>query len=493
MLEKLDLNIVAEKKEYKARKNKLEQRLTALQRDVMAQGIPVVIVIAGWEASGKGTILNEMILPFDPRGYSVYYADAPNCEEIRYPFLWRFWTRTPARGRIAVFAQSWYRTVTDEKVNGERTRNGVSMAYDAITAFERQLADDGALVLKFFLHISRKEQRKRLDALAAKSATAWRVSKKDRRQNKNYRKYVAAYEEMLSRTHAAYAPWIPVEAHDRRHSILKVMEHIAEAIERAVSVSKGNKPAAERSSTKPADPTVRVLRKVNMAAKLERRQYDKLLDEKQARLHELHQELRSKGPGVAIVFEGWDAAGKGGAIRRLARAMDPRGYEVIPISAPSETEKAHHYLWRFWRTLPPTGFVKIFDRSWYGRVLVERIEGFCDEPAWRRAYSEINEMERHITDEGMELIKFWLNISDAEQLARFKARQANSLKAWKITDEDWRNRKQWKNYERAINEMLFRTSTPAAPWTIVPANCKLYSRIMVLDTVIKALERRLKK
>jgi polyphosphate kinase 2 (PPK2 family) len=194
---------------------------------------------------------------------------------------------------------------------------------------------------------------------------------------------------------------------------------------------------------------------------------------------------------VVIAYEGWDAAGKGGNIRRLTEHLDPRGYEVVPIAAPNDIELAHHYLWRFWREVPKAGHITIFDRTWYGRVLVERVEGFCTVTDWRRAYREINEMERHLTAFGTVLCKFWLQIDRKEQLRRFREREAIAYKKWKITDEDWRNRRKWKAYQAAVEEMLARTSTPHAPWTIVESNCKWYARIKVLDTVIDAIKKAL--
>lgn len=189
------------------------------------------------------------------------------------------------------------------------------------------------------------------------------------------------------------------------------------------------------------------------------------------------------GPPICVVFEGWDASGKGGAIRRLVAPLDPRHVRVASIAAPTADEKRHHFLSRFWPVLPGWGGMAVLDRSWYGRVLVERVEGYATEEQWRRAYDEIRSFERTLTDEGMVLIKFWMHISAKEQLRRFHAREKNVLKRWKLTDEDWRNRHRWADYEDAVNEMLERTDSSYAPWTVVEAEDKRFARVKVLQTV----------
>jgi len=234
-----------------------------------------------------------------------------------------------------------------------------------------------------------------------------------------------------------------------------------------------------------------MLETVDLAKKLTPQDYRVQLIRLQVRLGELGFQVYKQQRPVIIAFEGWDAAGKGGAIRRLTERLDPRGYVVYPISAPKGDDAEHHYLWRFWRRLPEAGQIAIFDRTWYGRVLVERVEGFCKEEEWRRAYREINEFERQLVDYGVVLVKFWLHISQEEQLARFEARQETAYKAWKLTDEDWRNRGKWDQYAEAVEDMLLRTSTTIAPWSVVPANDKFYSRVFVLETVVKALEDQL--
>lgn len=235
-----------------------------------------------------------------------------------------------------------------------------------------------------------------------------------------------------------------------------------------------------------------MLERLDLSVKMPRDEYEKWLKILQADLHQLAYQVYLQKAPVVVVFEGWDAAGKGGTIKRLTEKMDPRGYVVWPIAAPHGDDRERHYLYRFWRRLPEQGQIAIFDRSWYGRVLVERVEGFCAEEAWKRAYTEINQFERQLTDFGAIIFKFWMHISKEEQLERFRERERTNYKAWKITDEDWRNRGKWEDYETATEEMLRKTSTPNAPWTVVEANDKLFARIKVLRTVAEKLRQALK-
>ncbi|HUT32264.1 MAG TPA: phosphate--AMP phosphotransferase [Planctomycetota bacterium] len=498
MLEKLDLSRKVSKADYKKAKDGLDLRLAALQRKVKDLKIPVIILFEGWDAAGKGTLINELILPLDPRGFNVYSTLPPTEEESLHPFLWRFWPRTPARGRIAIFDRSWYRRVLGERVDGRVKGRALQQAYEDITSFERLLANGGNVIIKFFLHISRKEQKRRFEKLEGNPATAWRVTKADWRDHKRYDKHLAAAEDMLAGTDADFAPWTVVESHNQRFATLKIFETVVEALERRVAAAAPApkvKAAPAPAAPAPALPEAlkaSILDGVDMSPALDQDAYRKRLKKAQARVRELEYEIYRRRVGVVLAFEGWDAAGKGGNIRRLTQNLDPRGYTVIPIAAPNDIEKAHHYLWRFWTEMPKAGHIAIFDRSWYGRVLVERVEGFCAEGEWKRAYREINDMEHHLANSGVVVRKFWLQITKEEQLRRFKERQRLAYKRWKITEEDWRNREKWDLYKAAVEEMLFRTSTPYAPWIIVEANCKWYARIKVLDTVIEGIEDRLK-
>ena len=496
MLESIDLSRKIPKTEYKAVKDDLELKLAELQRRAKELRIPVIIVFEGWDAAGKGTLINDLILPLDPRGFSVYSTLAPNQEESLRPFLWRFWNQTPEHGRITIFDRSWYRMVQTERVSGSVNRKDLPGVFNDIRSFERQLADDGTIIIKFFLHISADEQKKRFNRLRKNPSTAWRVTDDDLKRLKQYDEYLIATDEMLAETDSGFAPWTVIEAHDRRFASLKIFNAVISAFERSIRAAENKQP---KTAERPEDPGIdipanlnpSILDSVDLSKSYDRDEYRSKLKRMQNRVRELEHEIYVQRIPVIIIYQGWDAAGKGGNIKRLTQNLDPRGYEVIPISAPNDIEKAHHYLWRFWTKIPKAGHISIFDRSWYGRVLVERVEGFCTETEWKRAYREINEMEIHLTNFGTIVFKFWIHIDKDEQLARFKAREQIEYKRWKMTEEDWRNREKWDLYKIAVEEMLFRTSTPYAPWTIVESNCKWHARIKVLKTIIRTIEARI--
>ncbi|UCF63614.1 MAG: phosphate--AMP phosphotransferase [bacterium] len=494
MLENIDLSQKINKSDYRNRFEQLEIELGNLQRKAKSLQIPIILLFEGWDAAGKGTLINKLTLALEPRGFTVHPINPPNSEEQFRPFLWRFWIKTPEKGRIAIFDRSWYGRVLVERVDRLLKKKVWQNAYHEIKSFERQLVADGAIIIKFFLHISKKEQAKRFNKIQKIPATRWKVTKEDWKHHKQYEKYLEAIEEMLAKTDSDFSPWKIIESHDRRFATVKIFQITIEAIQKRVNEVEASpkSPAKRKRKTVYFDPLgSSVLSKVDLSLHLGRIDYEKALSARQKRLRELEHEIYVKRIPVVLIYAGWDAAGKGGNIRRLVNSLDPRGYEVIPISAPNDIEKAHHYLWRFWIKIPKAGHIAIFDRSWYGRVLVERIEGFCSEAEWRRAYQEINEMEEQLTNFGTILIKFWLHIDKDEQLRRFKEREKIPYKNWKITEEDWRNREKWDQYEAAIDEMLQRTSTLYAPWTIVESNCKWYARIKTLSTVINTIEHRL--
>ncbi len=495
MLEKIDLTKSLKKKEYKKRMAKLESKIAFLQRELKNLGVPVMIVFEGFGAAGKGTQINRLIQALDPRGFTVYSTDAETKDEKMHPFLWRFWTKTPEKGRIAVFDRSWYRKLLVDRYEKKTSKKEIPIILEEISSFEKQLTDGGTLVMKFFLDISEREQKKRFHKLMEKKATSWRVSDKDLDKNKHFQDYLEMADEMLTKTDSDYAPWTIVEAEDDRYATVKILSTVAAAFEDRYKKEKESK-KKEREVDGRFDKSElndSVLKKVDLSKKMEEKAYEKRLDELQKKLRLLHGKLYAKRIPVVLAFEGWDAGGKGGAIKRLTNALDPRGYTVNPTSSPNDIERAHHYLWRFWTKMPKDGHIAIFDRTWYGRVMVERIEGFCTTQDWQRAYKEINQMEQQLVNHGAVVLKFWLHIDKEEQARRFQDRQDNPEKSWKITDEDWRNREKWDLYEKAVDEMLVRTSTADAPWIIVEGNDKLYARIKVLETVVNALEKRMKK
>lgn len=491
MLEQVDLSKSISKKEYEAVLDPLRWRLSALQEQAKDAGVCTVIVFEGWDAAGKGTLINRLATALDPRGFKVHPISAPTEEEALRPFLWRFWTRLPAKGQIGIFDRSWYGDVLIGRVEKLIPRKRWQRSYEEILEFERQLADDGVILIKFWLHIDKREQKKRFKKLERDPALSWKVGKGEWRRHRQYDKYLLAVEEMLERTNTAFAPWTVVEATDRRFARVKMYETVIAGLERALARPSRSATAAGPSVPQAIGPVAvqtGMLDHADLTKTLGQAEYTKRLDDLQEELFRLEHEIYTYRIPVVIAYEGWDAAGKGGNIKRLTLGLDPRGYEVIPVGAPTDDEKAHHYLWRFWRHLPKAGHIVIFDRTWYGRVLVERVEGFCAREDWERAYREINEFEGQLVSFGTVLIKFWLHISKEEQLRRFQERETVEHKKYKITPEDWRNREKWDLYKAAITDMLQRTSTTYAPWTIVEANSKYYGRIKALSTVLSAMQ-----
>ena len=495
MLEKIDLSKKVDKKTYRRVMDEAEEKLGLLQRECKDAGIPVILVFEGMGAAGKGVQINRLIQALDPRGFDVYACDRPTEDEQMRPFLWRYWTKTPAKGRIAVFDRSWYRSVQVDRFDGLTPEDKLGDAYQDILSFEKQLCDDGTVIMKFFLYIDKDEQKRRFKKLEGSKETSWRVTDEDWNRNKYFGWYLKMNEEMLEKTDTDYAPWVIIEAVDKDYAALKIASTVMDRLEYELEHSRPE----EEKTAQGQEAKIRerfkngVLSGIDLSKSLTEEEYKTRLKKLQKRLAELHSELYRLRIPVVIGFEGWDAGGKGGAIKRLTSNLDPRGYRVNPTAAPNDIEKVHHYLWRFWNSVPKAGHIAIFDRTWYGRVMVERIEGFCSEAEWRRAYQEINEMESHMANAGAVVLKFWLHIDKDEQERRFRERQANPAKQWKITDEDWRNREKWDQYEEAVNEMLIRTSTTYAPWIVVEGNDKRYARVKVLQTVVDALEKKVKE
>lgn len=490
MLEKIDLKKKANWNDYDERMDKLEIRIGELQREAKELGIPVTILFEGYEASGKGTMIGRMIRALDPRGFQVFPTEKVTEDEQMHPYLWRFFTKQPAKGRIHIFDKSWYQGYFSEELTPEDIRQ-----------FEKQFTDDGNLIIKFFLAITEKEQKKRLKALEKNKSTKWRVSKDDWDQNKYFEKQVQAYDNLLIRTDTPNCPWTVVEAMDKKYAAMKIQKTLADRLEEAVKEAKEKSEAKKKkqNASKQAEEEKDkeefkngVLAGIDLGKTLSDEEYRSRKKELQKRLSLLHNKMYLKRVPVILAFEGWDAGGKGGAIKRITQAIDPRGYEVVPTASPNDIERAHHYLWRFWQKFPKDGHMAIFDRTWYGRVMVERIEGFATEDEWKRAYAEINNMEAQLVKDGAVVLKFWMHIDKDEQEARFKSRMETPEKQWKITDEDWRNREKWDEYEKAVDEMIVRTSTKGAPWYVIEANDKKYARVKVLEIVVDALERALK-
>ncbi len=493
MLGKIDLTCKLDKKQYKSELAGLEKTLAELQRRIKEQGIPVIIALEGFSAAGKGNLISKIVYPLDPREFNVYTMDKVSEDAYMRPFLWSFWTKIPSKGRITIFDKTWHKAALPSASNswhlGSKATN---KAFYDINAFERQLNDDGTLIIKLFLHISQEEQKRRLKEIERNPDTSWRVSEKNWEQNKNYDRYVSLFENMIQQTNSGDSQWSVIEADDVKYATIKAYKIIISKIETELNLRQLKNSIKISEPTTVSAPEISILSSVDLSKDISDKVYKEKLQVYQSKISDLGYKLYTKRKSVVIVYEGWDASGKGGNIKRLTEELDPRGYEVVPVAKPTEEELSHHYLWRFFNKLPKDGHIAIFDRSWYGRVLVERIEGFCDTKSWQNAYKEINDMEMHLANHGTVIFKFWFHIDKQTQLERFKAREINPLKSYKITDEDWRNREKWDLYEKAVNEMLFRTNTEYAPWTIIESNSKKFARIKVLKHVVKLLQEQLK-
>lgn len=455
----------------------LKTRLAGLQRRCEEAGLPVLVQIDGWECSGKGYVLTHLLRDLDPRSTSVHVFEDLSDEEREYPPSWRYWRAIPAQGQIAVFDRSVY-TALMNRLDLDEADDEARLA--AFAATERALTDSGMVVVKVFLDIDRDEQAKRIEEYAS-DAREVLLDKRDRWQNKRFKALSERFSDVLSRSNFAFAPWHVIDARHRKQASIEVLGVTCEAIEAALAAREGvAQPPIERAYGTPPS----IVGQVDLSLALDDDEYDDVLDDLQKEAGALAYRLAEARIATAMVFEGMDAAGKGGAIRRLVKRIDPRLLTINPTAAPSDMAKEHHYLWRFYNNLPPRGRIAVFDRSWYGRVMVERVEEFATVPEWERAYGEINAMEKEFTDDGGLLLKFFLYIDPDEQLARFEARERD--KPWKLTDEDWRNREKWDEYVAAVDEMLGRTSPGDAPWTVVAGNDKQYARVSVLRTFIEA-------
>ncbi|MDY7020690.1 MAG: polyphosphate:AMP phosphotransferase [Cyanobacteriota bacterium] len=492
MLDTLDLSLSLDKEAYQTQVESLMRKLRSLQHTCWEKKLPVMIVLEGWTAAGKGALVKKMVGYMDPRGFIVHPIWPPTEEERRYPFMWRFWQVLPAQGQMGIFYHSWYTHVLEDRLFERLPEAEVPMAMQQINAFERQMIDDGVVMAKFWIHLSQKELKRRLKKAGKDELRAWRVRPEDWHQEENYDTYCTFAEEMLIQTSTGAAPWTLVEGDSQRYARIKVLSTMVATLKEALERLQVQPPPVSTPPQDHLDPTEpNPLGQVDLSQSLSVDEYKQQLSEQQIRLGQLQREIYKQEIPVLAIFEGWDAAGKGGAIKRLTHVLDPRSYQVQPYAAPTDEEKNRHYLWRFWRHLPPSGKIGIFDRSWYGRVLVERVEGFATEKEWRRAYREINEFEEQLTSAGYVLVKFWLHIDRDEQLKRFEAREENPFKQYKLTDEDWRNREKWPLYEVAVNQMIQRTHTPTAPWTIVAANCKYLARVQVVETLVEAIQRQI--
>ena len=480
-----------EDEQLKQELKKAQETLAGYQMKIKEAKLPVMVIFEGWGAAGKGSVISRVIKNIDPRFFRVTTMKSPTAEEKRYPFLYRYMLQIPEAGKFVFFDTYWMDEVVTRWMEGDIDETEYKQKIRSINTTERSLTDNGYLVMKFFFHISKKEQKKRLKALEADKNTKWRVNAHDKRECKNYDEYLDAYDQYLSDTNRSAAPWYIIDAKNKKWAELQVLRFLNQGIDTALKNKALAAPILQ--NTFPLNPTPK-LSEISLDDKtISKEDYDIQLDLLQKELASLHNELYRRKIPVIIAYEGWDAAGKGGNIKRITSALDPRGYEVHPIASPEPHEKARHFLWRFWTRLPKDGHIAIYDRTWYGRVMVERLEGFCSENDWQRAYNEMNEFEKELADWGAVIIKFWVQIDNQTQLARFTDRQNTPEKQWKITDEDWRNREKWDQYEAAIDEMLQKTNTTYAPWYILESNDKRYARIKALKIVVEELKKACKK
>ena len=493
MFESAEIGHAIDKDTYEARLLALREALLEAQYELKEQArFPVIVLINGVEGAGKGEtvkLLNEWM---DPRLIEVRTFDEKTDEELARPPAWRYWRQLPAKGRMGVFFGNWYSQMIQDRVHGDIKDGRLEQAINGAQRLERMLCDEGALIFKFWFHLSKHQMKARLKSLRDDPLHSWRISPLDWQQSRTYDRFVRFGERVVRRTSRDYAPWHVIEGVDANYRSLAVGQILLEGLQAALKAPAEPARQAVAAIGESIDKRS-LIGSLDLSKRLEKHDYEQQLIAEQARLAGLMRDKRMRRHALVAVFEGNDAAGKGGAIKRVAAALDPRQYHIVPIAAPTQDELAQPYLWRFWRQLPARGKFTVFDRSWYGRVLVERVEGFCSPADWLRAYGEINDFEEQLTDAGVVLVKFWLAIDEQTQLERFQEREQIPFKRFKITEDDWRNREKWGAYRDAVGDMVDRTSSELAPWTLVEANDKRWARIKVLRTINDALEAAFKK
>jgi AMP-polyphosphate phosphotransferase len=489
MFESAELGHKVDKETYEREVPALREALLNAQYDLAAAArIPVIIVIGGVDGAGKGETVNLLNEWMDPRHIHTHAFPEPSDEERERPPMWRFWRALPPKGKLGILFGAWHTEPIIKRVMREIKSAELNAAIEQIVRFERMLTDEGALLIKLWFHLSKERQHKRLKALEKDPQTRWRVTDTDWARFKLYDRFCAVSEYYLRHTSTGEAPWTVIEGEDARYRSLTVGKLLLASLHEHLDRTAPAQPAVKAPALLPPIDHRSVLGSLDLSKHLPKPKYDSQLEKWQSRLNLLSRAPRFKRLSVTIVFEGPDAAGKGGAIRRITGALDARQYQGIPIAAPTEEERAQPYLWRFWRHLPRRSRFTIYDRSWYGRALVERVEGFCTEADWMRAYSEINDFEEQLVLNRTVVAKFWLQIDKDEQLKRFNLREKTSFKRFKITAEDWRNREKWDAYQIAADDMIQRTSTSLAPWTLVESNDKFYARIKVLKALVQQIE-----
>lgn len=582
MLETIDFSCPAlPKEEYKQRRDELLEELVVLQQQAHKEGVGLVVLFEGWNGAGKGSRISDLMYHLDARATSVYVTENLDVKAARdfagsewgvtgfYPVMQEFWRALGPRGNVTFYDRGWYTAATQhmlyteygalrmkdkhDKSEHAGKKHGMEAAIEearemrhmdalgryllSAEDFERQLVDDGYLVVKIFVHVREEAQRKRLERLHNDPATRWRVTEEKLARIGNYKEAYQLYDNLLEGSDFSFAPWHVINGEDKRSANITIAQTLVDAIKGALAAQPDAEAAAAaaKAQANSAGALAETLREgrtaeqeaqILAAAQAEAAQasaqaptssrfvqveepprvddidhtlvldvttYKQELKAEQKRLNELEMEMYQARVPLMVMYEGWDAAGKGGSIKRVAQALDARAYTIFPSPAPTKPELLHPHLWRYWTRLPKAGHVGIYDRSWYGRVLVERVEGFASPATWGRAYDEINEFERELVNWGAILLKFWVDVSPEEQLNRFRNRQADPAKQWKITDEDWRNRDKYPQYKAAIEDMFRLTSTPFAPWIVLESDDKRYARVKALKIINDALEARLRE
>jgi polyphosphate:AMP phosphotransferase len=488
MFETAELGHEVDKATYEREAAEVRKALLDAQRELAVADISVVVIVTGVGGAGKSETVNLLLEWLDARGIKTHAMRKPSAEERRRPPMWRFWVDLPPRGRMAIFFGAWYAQPILDHVFERTDRLELDQSLDRIVELEQMLSREDVLIVKFWLHLSRKAQKKQIKKLEADPRQRWRIFERDWKLFRRYDAYRSVGEHVLRRTGTVDAPWNIVEGADRKYRNLTVGRLLLEAIQARLAKAKEAPCPASPAPLHLKAEEVNVINSLDLTLALDSATYKEQLLETQGEIALLTRKLGKERRSLILVFEGPDAAGKGGAIRRLTAAMDARDFQVITVAAPSDEERAHPYLWRFWRNLPKRGRVTIYDRSWYGRVLVERVEGFATPEQWQRAFEEINSFEEQLTEAGTIIVKFWLAISPDEQLRRFQDRQATSYKQYKLTPEDWRNRDRWESYEAAACEMIEKTGTESAPWVLVEGNNKEWARVKVLKAVARSLK-----
>ena len=497
LLESAELGAKITKEEFAAVEAQLRLDLINAQFDLGKAPFAVAVLFAGDDPVATEEIVYRLHEWLDPRHVETNYFEAPSAAEKQFPAHRRFWLAIPGHGRIGLMLGAWAARPIALRLRNKIGRAQFTRFIEHVQRYERELVDDGTLLLKFWFHMPRKKLAKRMARAKADPSREFRIDTDDWQVYQRYDRAIAISEEYLASTNTPSAPWQIVESTDRRHRDLTVGRALLAALrgrldaaaQEAAAATAAPQPVAAASVTTAAiaETSLSPLETLDMSAKLADAEYAERLPELQATLRKLTDRAARRGVQSIFAFEGWDAAGKGGAIRRVIQAIHPRNYRVVSIAAPTAEERAHHWLWRFWTRLPQRGRVAIFDRTWYGRVLVERVEGFATPAQWRRGYDEIVDFERLLTEHGMVLHKFWMHVSEAEQLRRFEERQQTGFKAYKITEEDWRNRSERPAYLAAIEDMLLLTDKPEAPWTAVAGDDKNHARITILETIVHRL------